>query len=107
MAWPRTTTSSWVKDSGSAGSDPDLLDHQVAPGNHLGDRMLDLDAGVHFQEIVAVSAVVEHELDRARPHVVDILREHEPRLRPSAAALRSVDYRGGRLLDQLLMAALR
>ena len=30
----------------------DLGLHQVAAGDHLGDRMLDLDAGVHLDEIV-------------------------------------------------------
>ncbi len=29
---------------GKPGGDPDLLVDEVDPGNHLGDRMLDLDA---------------------------------------------------------------
>ncbi|KAG0927779.1 hypothetical protein G6F31_017928 [Rhizopus arrhizus] len=34
-----------------AGGDLQLLGHQVDAGDHFGDRMLHLDAGVHFNEI--------------------------------------------------------
>src|SRR4051794_33406032 len=46
--------------------DGQLLSDEVAAGDHLGDRMLDLDAGVHLdEEEVAVIGVVE-ELDGCR-----------------------------------------
>src|SRR5690606_20386628 len=34
-----------------AGSDADLLLHDVHPGDHLGHRMFDLNAGVHLDEV--------------------------------------------------------
>jgi hypothetical protein len=46
-----------------ARSDPDLLVDEVDPGDHLGDRMLDLDSGVHLDEIEL--AILVEELDRA------------------------------------------
>ena len=46
-----------------AGGDADLLAHQIDAGDHLGHRMLDLQAGVHLDEIEL--AVLEQELDRA------------------------------------------
>jgi hypothetical protein len=46
-----------------AGGDADLLAHQVDAGDHLGDRMLDLQARVHLDEVEL--AVLVQELDRA------------------------------------------
>ena len=43
--------------------DPDLFKDQVDVGDHLGHRMLDLDAGVHLDEIER--AVLVQELDGA------------------------------------------
>ena len=40
-----------------AGGDPDLLDHQIEPGDHLGDGVLDLEAGVHLDEVELASLV--------------------------------------------------
>ena len=53
-----------------AGGDPQLIGHQVAAGDRLGHRMLDLQPGVHLQEVEA-TRVVEQELDRARALVAD------------------------------------
>ena len=44
--------------------DPDLLLDDVDAGDELGDRMLDLDAGVDLEE-EEVALVVEQELERA------------------------------------------
>ncbi len=43
------------------GRQPHLLPHQVHAKNRLGDRVLDLDARVHFDE-VEVLFLVEQEL---------------------------------------------
>ena len=36
---------------GQPGGHPNLLPHQVQPGDHLGDRVLHLDTGVHLYEV--------------------------------------------------------
>jgi hypothetical protein len=46
-----------------AGGDAQLLLHQVEPGDRLGDRVLDLQAGVHLDEVEL--AVLIEELDGA------------------------------------------
>src|SRR3712207_8614617 len=46
-----------------SGGDADLLVHEVDAGDHLGHRMLHLDAGVHLDEVEL--AVLVQELDRA------------------------------------------
>ena len=50
--------------------DPDLPLHQVDAGDHLGDRMLDLQPGVHLEEVER-AVLVEQELDRAGVGVAD------------------------------------
>ncbi len=53
--------------------DADLPRHQIEPGDPLGHRVLDLEPGVHLQE-VEVPVPVDEELDRARADVADRLR---------------------------------
>ena len=55
------------------GGDAQLLGHEIDTGDPLGDRMLDLDAGVHLHEEEVAGVVVDKELDRARAAVVDRL----------------------------------
>jgi hypothetical protein len=86
-----------------AGRDPDLLAHDVDPGRGLGDAVLDLHARVHLEEEVV--AVLQQPLDRAGAAVVDRARGFDGDLADPRAQL-LVDHRSGRLLDQLLMAAL-
>src|SRR3546814_15820675 len=52
-----------------AAGDQQLLAHQVDAGDPLGHRVLDLDAGVHLDEVEA--AVLEQELERAGAAVAD------------------------------------
>ena len=47
----------------AAAGDADLLAHQVDAAHHLGDRVLDLQAGVHLDE--GELAVLVEELERA------------------------------------------
>ena len=49
--------------------DVDLFLHEVDPGDHLGHRVLDLDAGVHLDEVEL--AVLVKELERAGAAVAD------------------------------------
>ena len=82
----------------------DLELHQIDPGDHLGDRMLDLDAGVHLHEVEA-AVEIEQVLDGAGALVGDRARQLHRGLAHSLAQLRSERWRR-RLLDQFLMAAL-
>ena len=53
-----------------AGGDAYLLLHDVDAGDHFGDRMFDLHAGVHFDE--EELAVLVQELERARAAIADL-----------------------------------
>ena len=104
MAWPRA----WIADCGErqglARGDAQLPFDEVESGDRLGDGMLDLQARVHFHEIEgAVRA--DDELDRARIHVTDRLRRAHRGICHRGAG-RRVDEGRGRLLDDLLVAAL-
>ena len=104
MAWPRSTTSSWVTDSGSPGGDTDLLAHDVDPGHGLGDGVLDLHARVHLEEVVR-TVDVEQALDRSRGSIADRASGVD-RDRPDARAELVVHGGRRRLLDELLMPPL-
>jgi hypothetical protein len=45
--------------------DADHLLDEVQPGDELGDRVLDLQAGVHLEEVELLGRAADHELDRA------------------------------------------
>ena len=71
----------------AAGGDADLLQHEVDVGDHLGDGMLDLDAGVHLDEVEL--AVLVEELDGADAeifHLLHRLGHGQPDLLARAAA---------------------
>ena len=53
-AWPESAISSCVQRQRLAGGDPQLPFDQVDAGDHLGDRMLDLQPRVHLHEPEAV-----------------------------------------------------
>ena len=60
------------------GGELDLLAHQIDPGDQLGHRMLDLQPGVHLDEVEL--AVLVEELDRAEAAVVEpAQRRHDQR----------------------------
>ena len=63
IAWPRKLISSWRAGQALAAGDADLLAHEVDAGDHLGHRMLDLEPGVHLDEVEF--AILVEELDRA------------------------------------------
>src|SRR5690606_28431453 len=85
------------------GGDLELLADQVDAGDQFGDRMLDLDARVHLDEVEA--AVLVQELERARAAVADA----DAGLDADLADLRALlfaDPRRRRLLHHLLVTAL-
>ena len=87
--------------------DADLLLDQVDAGDHLGDRVLDLQAGVHLHEEELVGPVGgDDELDGARAGVVDAAGGVAGG-RADARPGRGVEQRRRRLLDDLLVPALQ
>ena len=50
MAWPRSGASSTSSGSGAPLGDGQLQLDEVEPGDELGDRVLDLQPGVHLEE---------------------------------------------------------
>ena len=75
------------------------------PHDLLGDGVLDLEAGVHLEEVHVARVTVEQELDRARVGVADRLRQGDGAA-GDRRALGVGDRGGGRLLEHLLVAAL-
>ena len=89
-----------------AGGDAELRLHEVDPADLLGHGVLDLEAGVRFdEEEVAVVGFVDEELEGAEAAEVDGLRETY-----RGGSDRLTDHGGdagaGRDLDELLVAAL-
>jgi hypothetical protein len=87
-----------------AGRDPQLVGDEVAPGDQLRDRVLDLEPGVHLEK-GRFAAFVDDELARARADVADLAGEGqggggEP------LPQRAVDRWRGRLLEDLLVPPL-
>jgi len=87
-----------------AEGEPDLLAHQVDAVHLLGDRVLDLEPGVHLEEVEAALRV-HQELDRPQRLVA---RRGDDRQRRFAepAPLPGRHHRRRALLDHLLVAAL-
>src|SRR5438067_10689408 len=72
--------------------------------NHLCDRVLDLNAGIHFDE-VKPSILIHEELDSAGVNVADI-RQSLTENSPDIFSQFRRHLGGGRLLEQLLMPPL-
>ena len=87
-----------------AAGDLDLLDDEIEAGNHLGDRMLDLDAGIHLDEIEL--AILVEELDGAGAGIAQLAHGGGADF-ADPVALVLIERRGGGLLQNLLMAALQ
>ena len=85
--------------------DEDLRTHEVDVCDHLGDGVLDLDAGGHLDEIV-VAVAVDEELHRAGVDIADGLGDlHGVSVQLLADALGHTPR--GRKLHDLLVAALQ
>jgi hypothetical protein len=88
-----------------AGRDVELEPHEVGAGDHLGDRVLDLQARVDLHEREALPLGLVEELDGAGAAVVRVARQTHGRL-GELALLLARQGRAGGLLDHLLVAAL-
>ena len=88
----------------AAGGDADLLEYEVDVGDHLGHRVLDLDAGVHLDEIEL--AVLVEELDRADAEILQFAHRLGDGL-ADLVARSDVERGGGAFLPDLLVAALQ
>ena len=87
-----------------AGCDPDLQVHEVEPSRQLGDRMLHLQARVHFEE-VKILLIVDKELYGAGIGVAGGPRDFDSDF-PHAAAHVGIDNRRRRLLKNFLVPPL-
>src|SRR5262245_14303860 len=88
----------------AAGGNADLFENQIDVGDHLGHRMLDLNAGVHLNEIEF--AVFIEKLDGTDPEIADLA--HGFRNRFADRIARACVKRGrGAFLPDLLVAALQ
>ena len=84
--------------------DADLLEDEVDVGDHLGHRVLDLDAGVHLDEIEA--AVFVEELDGADAEIVQVPHRLRDGFADGVALIR-IEGRGGAFLQDFLVPALQ
>jgi hypothetical protein len=80
-----------------------LFTDQIHTGDQFGDRMLDLDAGVHLDEVEI--PVLEQELEGAGTTVADAIAGFHAHLADGGALFRR-DAGRRRFLDHLLVAAL-
>ena len=78
---------------------------KVQAGDRFGDRVFDLEPGVHLEEEVVAGLVVDDELDGPRRVVADRLGESK-RSGAQPGLGRIGEVRCRRLFDQLLVAAL-
>ncbi len=83
--------------------DANLLLHQIDVVNHLGHRMLDLNASVHFHEVRVVA--VHEELERSGIRIPHVSRCPQSHLVQRSTNIRAKVRRRG-LFDQLLMGRL-
>ena len=85
----------------------DLPLDKVPPGDHLGDRMLNLQPGVHLHEIELIGRIGRHdELHRPGADVVDTAGGVAGG-RADPGPSRGIQQGRGRLLDDLLVATLQ
>ena len=104
MACPRNRELALLARQRLARGDAQLPFHEVEAGDHLRDRMLDLQPRVHFHEIER-AVRCDDEFHGAGAAVVDGARGSDRGLAHLAAAF-GRHARRGRLFDDLLVPAL-
>ena len=104
MACPRICHVGLREGQLLAGRDADLQVHEIESGGQLGDRMLHLQARVHFEE-VEVLLLIDQEFDGAGIGVVGRLRDFDGNFAHAAAHI-GIDNRRRRFFENFLMTAL-
>ena len=89
----------------SAAGDPQLLLDDVNPSDHLGDRVLHLEAGVYLQKI-ETTVLIQQELYSAGADIARQPSQPYGHLTHFLSQI-SVQGAGGRFLDHLLMSPLK
>ena len=89
----------------TAHRDKDLRLHDVEPGHFFGDRVFDLDAGVHFNEEELVRVSIDQKLDRTGVLVTHLFANIDSCLTQGIANLR-VKIRCRGQFNHLLMPTL-
>ncbi len=84
--------------------DPEHLPHQIDAGDLLGDRVLDLEPGVHLKEGDR-AVLADKELTRPGADVTGLAQDRLG-TRTEQGLLLGGEERRGRLLDELLVTAL-
>src|SRR5205807_10129516 len=87
------------------GRDADLPFDEIGAGDRLGDRVLDLQPRIHLHEIEILTVMLGDELDGAGADIADRTRRGDRHF-AELVALSLAEPRRGRLLDNLLVAAL-
>jgi hypothetical protein len=95
--------SSWLTLRSAPEAMRNLFDDQIEAGDHLRDRVLDLKARVHFDEIELAVLVEELDGSRRRDTHVGIAFETYRR----SGALFGIERGRGGLFENLLVAALK
>ena len=95
MAQPRARIRRCAKRSPLARGDGDLLGDEVDAGDHLGHRMLHLDARIHLEEVELVARDIDQELHRARAAILQPRGEAQRRLVQTRAQLRATEPGAG------------
>src|ERR1700730_4509567 len=88
----------------SAGGDTQLLADEVEAADHLGDRVFDLQARIHFDE-EEFAALIE-KLERADALVAELAQRRDGK-RAESLALLGVERRRRRFFEDFLMRALK
>ncbi len=104
IAWPRNSTIRRRHRSFSPGGDANLRLDQIHARDHFRDRMLDLNARVHLDE-VEIAGFFAQKLNRAGARIADFLQRLDD-LRADALPGRCVERGRRRFLEKFLMAAL-
>ena len=79
IAWPSNDDVLLREAERLSVGDLELERDEIAAGDRLGDRVLDLDPAVDLEEEVLAGVGIEHELDRAEVAVADRARERDRR----------------------------
>ena len=106
MAWPDERDVVLAEAQGLPRGDEDLSRDEVDAANELGHGVLDLEPGVHLEEVEGCAVAVQEELARPCVAVPDLLRDLGCGLHDRLTYV-LLKRRRRRLLEEFLVAALQ